>query len=169
MRSESNIEAMLRDEAQGAAAEEQTAAFAARADEAGLVEVAYGMLDTPVGRMLVAATERGLVRVVLPRESADSALAGMAAGISPRILELPRRVDAARRELDEYFAGRRREFDLELDRRLIGGPFSGRVLEETSQVPYGSAPPGSHPIHFDIQAVGADAQVQEKSVFLVPR
>jgi methylated-DNA-[protein]-cysteine S-methyltransferase len=67
---------------------------------------------------------------------AESGLERLAAGVSPRILAAPRRLDPARRELDEYFAGRRREFDLPLDWQLVRG-FSRRVLEATARVPFG--------------------------------
>jgi methylated-DNA-[protein]-cysteine S-methyltransferase len=114
-------------------------ATAERAESEGLADVAYGTVDTPLGTMLLAGTERGLVRVVLPRESFDDVLADLAARVSPRLLEAPRRVDAARRELDEYFAGGRREFDLDLDWRLITGSFRSNVLEAISAVPFGEA------------------------------
>jgi methylated-DNA-[protein]-cysteine S-methyltransferase len=113
--------------------------LAERADREGLVEVAYGRLDTPMGEMLVLGTDRGLARVVLPTEDPPAALERAAARLSPRLLELPRRVDAARRELDEYFSGRRRQFDLELDRSLIRGAFTESVLQAVAGVPFGEA------------------------------
>ena len=122
-----------------AAAEAAAAGLATRADEAGVLDVAWSTLDTPVGEMLVASTRRGLVRVGLPRESFDEVLEGLAARVSPRLLELPARTDEARRELDEYFAGDRRNFDLPLDWRLARGGFSGRVLHNLRRIPYGRA------------------------------
>ncbi len=110
-----------------------------RADDAGLVEVAYSTVDTPLGEILVAGTDRGLVRVALPRESFDEVVDELAARISPRVVELPRRVDEARRELDQYFSGARREFELPLDMRLITGPFTCRLLEQMTTVPFGVA------------------------------
>ena len=77
------------------------------------------------------------MRVALPNEGARRPLERLAADVSPRILELPGRLDEARRELDEYFAGRRREFDLELDWRLVRPGFYGRVLRETAKLPFG--------------------------------
>jgi methylated-DNA-[protein]-cysteine S-methyltransferase len=115
------------------------AATADRAEAEGLAEVAYGTLDTPVGRILLAGTDRGLVRVVLPRQSFDDVLEDLSMRISPRLVEAPRRVDEARRELDQYFAGERREFDLDLDRRLITGSFRCDVLEALTTVPFGEA------------------------------
>jgi methylated-DNA-[protein]-cysteine S-methyltransferase len=110
--------------------------FVARAEEEGLVDVAYGSFESPLGTGWVAATERGIVSVSLPTFGADSFIERLAE-LSPRILEVPRRVDPARRELDEYFDGRRREFDLELDWRLVGSEFASRVLHATAKVPYG--------------------------------
>ena len=120
-------------------AEALASAFAERADREGLVEVAYATLDTPLGTMLVAETEKGLVRVGLPREGFDDVLSALAEDVSPRLLERPARVDRVRRELDEYFGGERRAFDLPLDWRLITGSFRCNVLEEISRVPFGEA------------------------------
>jgi methylated-DNA-[protein]-cysteine S-methyltransferase len=135
------LERALRDSAR--AADDAAAALAqevvARADEAGLVEVAYAPLDTPLGTMLVAGTDRGLVRVVLPREEFDDVLADLAQRLSPRVVELPRRVDEARRELDEYFAGNRHRFELPLDLSLIKGKFASKLLAGMTDVPFGEA------------------------------
>ena len=136
------IERALRESAPvagDAAADAAASGLAARADEAGVLDVAWSTLDTPVGEMLVASTRRGLVRVGLPRESFDDVLEGLAARVSPRLLELPARTDEARRELEEYFAGDRRDFDLRLDWRLAGGGFSSRVLHNLRRIPYGEA------------------------------
>lgn len=110
--------------------------FALRAAEEGLLDVAYTFHDTPFGPMLLARTEGGLVEVVLRAERADDELERIAAEISPRILEAPARLDAERRQLDEYFDGKRREFELELDRRLVRG-FGVDVLRVTAAIPYG--------------------------------
>ena len=90
----------------------------ARADEDGLLDVAYATLDTPLGTAMVAATPRGLVRLALPTEDMEGVLTGLAADVSPRLLEYPARLDEARRELDEYFEHRRDHFELPLDWRL---------------------------------------------------
>jgi methylated-DNA-[protein]-cysteine S-methyltransferase len=112
--------------------------FALRAEDEGLVDVAYATLDTPVGELVLAGTKGGLVRVGLSGEPIDNVLAELAEDVSPRILELPARLDEARRELDEYFAGRRKRFELSLDWRLVPAPFMKKVLKETARVPYGS-------------------------------
>jgi methylated-DNA-[protein]-cysteine S-methyltransferase len=104
---------------------------------AGLLDVAYATLDSPLGTLLVAATPRGLVRIAyLDHDDEESVLRQLAAKISPRVLAAPRRVDVPRRELDQYFAGARREFDLPLDWRLTQG-FGRRVLQATARIPYG--------------------------------
>jgi methylated-DNA-[protein]-cysteine S-methyltransferase len=111
--------------------------LAERASEEDLLDVAYAPLDTPLGVATVAATDRGLVRVMLPNEDRESGLKRIAREVSPRILEAPTRVDRARRELDEYFAGRRRGFDLDVDLRLLHGEFYRRVLEALGGVGFG--------------------------------
>ena len=108
-----------------------------RALDAGLADVAYGSMDSPVGELLVAVTDRGLVRVAFASEPSDEVLEELAARVSPRVLRLPDRTDAARRELDEYFAGDRRRFDLPLDWSLVRG-FAQGVLRATAGVPFGS-------------------------------
>ena len=108
-----------------------------RALDAGLADVAYGSMDSPVGELLVAVTERGLVRVAFASEPGDEVLEELAARVSPRVLRLPGRTDAARRELDEYFAGDRRRFDLPLDWSLVRG-FAQGVLRATAGVPFGA-------------------------------
>ena len=104
-----------------------TAAALARADEEGLVEVAVARTDSPIGILTLAATPEGLVRVGFPRET-DTIMEELAEDVSPRVVELPRRLDLARRELDEYFEGHRTVFDLPVDLRLARG-FRRRVLE----------------------------------------
>ena len=113
-------------------------ALAHAAREAGLEDVAYSTVETPVGRLLVAATPQGLVRLAFPEETIDHVLEELADAVSPRVLEDPAGRDDARRELDEYFEGRRDRFDLGVDLRLIGMGFSRKVLEATARIPYGS-------------------------------
>ena len=117
-----------------AALEALVAAALARADVEDLVDVAWVVEDTPIGPLTLAATPAGLVRVGFGRE--DDVLPDLAARVSPRVVHLPARFDALRRELDEYFAGRRRHFDVALDRRLSHG-YRRAVLEELSKVPFG--------------------------------
>lgn len=109
-------------------------ARAAAAD--GLVDVAYRIVDSPVGGLLLAGTEAGLVRVAFAREDHDSVLEQLASAVSPRVLRAPARLDAAARELDEYFAGQRRVFDLALDFRLVAG-FRREVLAHLPEIGYG--------------------------------
>ena len=111
--------------------------LAAKANEEGLLDVAYATVDTPLGTGLVAATPKGLVRVALPNEEVENVLARLARDVSPRVLEFPGRLDEARRELDEYFEGRRSSFELPLDWRLSHPGFYRRVLRATARVPFG--------------------------------
>jgi methylated-DNA-[protein]-cysteine S-methyltransferase len=105
---------------------------------AGLLDVAYATLDSPVGTLLLARTPRGLVRMVyLDSAQEDEVLEALATKVSPRVILAPRALDPVRFELDEYFAGRRRQFELTLDWQLVRG-FGRRVLEATARVPYGS-------------------------------
>ena len=102
----------------------------------GVLDVAYRTLDTPVGSLLLAATEKGLVRVAYQVQGHERALYSLAALVSPRILHAPARLDAASREIDEYFAGRRRTFDLPLDFSLSHG-FRRAVLSHLPDIGYG--------------------------------
>ena len=111
--------------------------FASRAAEEGLVDVAYASVDTPIGSLVVAGTERGLVRLGLPEEPLDDVLVELAEFVSPRVMAYPRRLDEARRELDQYFAGKRERFELPLDWRLSHPGFYRRVLRVTAKVPFG--------------------------------
>ncbi len=130
------------------AAERAAGRVAARARSEDLAEVLYAPVDSPFGTMLAASTERGLVRLAFPEESDESVLERLAERLSPRILMEPAALDGVRRELDEYFTGRRREFDLPLDWSLIG-PFGTRVLQVTSAIPYGG--------HLSYSEVAAEA------------
>jgi methylated-DNA-[protein]-cysteine S-methyltransferase len=109
-------------------------AEAAAAD--GLLDVAYTSTDTPIGRLMLAATPAGLVRLAFENEDADAVLADLARRVSPRVLEAPARLDGARRELEEYFVGRRSQFALPLDWSLTAG-FRRAVLSATAGIPYG--------------------------------
>ena len=128
------LEAALRDSTPQPASVPDVTGAAARA---GLLDVAFATLPSPVGELLLAATEAGLVRVAyLDPAQADDVLAQLAERISPRILAAPRRLDEPRRELDEYFSGRRHHFELALDDRLMSR-FGRRVLGATAAIPYG--------------------------------
>jgi methylated-DNA-[protein]-cysteine S-methyltransferase len=109
-----------------------------RAVDEGLVSVAYARVDSPFGELLVAGTPKGLVKVgFLHTGSEDLMLDELSERLSPRVLHAPAQLDDARRQLDEYFAGRRRTFELKTDRALIHG-FARAVLTQTARIPYGS-------------------------------
>jgi len=111
--------------------------LAGDAADAGLLDVAYGILDSPLGPLAVMVTPRGLVRLSYGDEAIEAQLDELAERVSPRILEAPARTDAVRRQLDEYFEGDRRSFDLPIDWSLVRG-FAGDVLRATARIPFGS-------------------------------
>ena len=134
-----DIERALRDAAGSLVADappEGLAALPERARREGLLDVGYGHLDSPLGRLTVAATPRGLLRVAYPSNDPDHVLEELAAKVSPRLLEAPAFIDEVRRELDEYFEGRRERFELPLDWTLTRG-FVRRVLRATARIDYG--------------------------------
>jgi methylated-DNA-[protein]-cysteine S-methyltransferase len=106
------------------------------AQREGLLDLAYRTLDSPVGPLLLAATEQGLVKVAFDRQDHDAVLAGLAETVSPRILRAPARLDQVVRQLDEYFTAGRRTFDVPLDFRLARG-FRLSVLEHLPEIAYG--------------------------------
>jgi len=106
------------------------------AEAEGILDLAYRTIDTPVGSLLLAATNLGLVRVAYAREDHDLVLAKLAERISPRILHAPARLDRFAREIEEYFAGARTLFDVPLDFRLSTG-FRREVLAHLLEIGYG--------------------------------
>ena len=135
-----DIERALKDSASELAQDvppEGLAALPERALREGLLDVGYGYVDSPLGRLTVAATPRGLLRVAYPSNDPDHVLEELAAKVSPRLLEAPAFIDEVRRELDEYFDGRRQRFDLPLDWTLTRG-FVRRVLRATERIDYGA-------------------------------
>lgn len=112
------------------------ARLSADSDTDGLLDVAYRTVDSPVGRLLLAATQKGLVRVGFDVEDFDRVLSSLADKVSPRVLEFPRRLDTVASELDEYFAGRRRSFDVDLDYAMSAG-FRRTVQRYLPHIGYG--------------------------------
>lgn len=108
-------------------------------ERAGLLDVSYVVEDSPVGQLLLAATGEGLacLHYVSPEGELERSLERLARRLSPRVLRAPRRLDATRLQLDEFFAGRRRAFELALDWSLVKPGFTRAVLNATSQIPYG--------------------------------
>jgi methylated-DNA-[protein]-cysteine S-methyltransferase len=119
--------------------DEESARAAARltteADRESLVDVAYAVVDSPMGPLTAATTPRGLVRLAYPGE--EGVLEELSARISPRVLEVPARLDRIHRELDDYFDKRLRRFRFAVDWALVG-PFARKILAVTAQIPYGT-------------------------------
>jgi methylated-DNA-[protein]-cysteine S-methyltransferase len=111
--------------------------LARRAEGEGVLDVAYRTLDSPLGVLLLAATPEGVVRVAFASEGHDDVLGALAVAISPRILAAPARLDPVARQLDEYFAGRRRTFEVAVDLQLASG-FRRSVLQHLREIPYGA-------------------------------
>jgi len=123
----------LADDADAASSGER---LVTRVAERGLADVAYATVDSPIGELLAASTERGLVRIAFKTERQDDVLNELVVRISPRVVEAPAQLDDVRRELDQYFDGKRREFELPLDWQLSRG-FRAEVLRKLIEVPYG--------------------------------
>jgi methylated-DNA-[protein]-cysteine S-methyltransferase len=113
------------------------ARLADAAEAAGVLDVAYRTVDSPLGVLLLAATDQGLLRVAYSIENHDRVLEDLATRVSSRVLHAPARLDAAAREIDDYLAGRRTDFDLPLDLRLSTG-FRRTVLNHLRDIAYGS-------------------------------
>lgn len=110
--------------------------LAKSADTEGILDVAYRTLDSPVGPLVLAMTEMGLVRIAFDRGDRDQVLAVLGEKISPRVLRAPHKLDPVARELDEYFNGKRTSFDLAIDYRLASG-FRREVIKHLPDIPYG--------------------------------
>lgn len=131
------IEALMaRTEATDAHLAELRAGLAGRADHQDLLDVAYRIVDSPYGPLLLAATPAGLVRVAFELEGHDAVLDALATAISPRILASRVRTDQVARQLDEYFTGQRRDFDLDVDLQLVGG-FRRQVVAHLPGIGFG--------------------------------
>lgn len=132
-----SVEAELkRPPGDGVDTEALSAAIAARAEAEGILDLAYCRIESPFGELLAVATSEGLVKLGYPDVPAEDQLEALAVLVSPRLLEAPARLDPLRRELDEYFAGRRRSFEVAVDWRLTGG-FVRQVLSATAAIPFG--------------------------------
>jgi methylated-DNA-[protein]-cysteine S-methyltransferase len=112
-------------------------ALSRRAADEGLLDVATGTVDSPLGELTVLVTSRGLLRLSYPGEGIDAQLQEVADRVSPRILAAPERTDSVRRQLDDYFEGRRHAFEVPIDWRLVRG-FAGEVLRATAGIPFGA-------------------------------
>ena len=104
--------------------------------DAGTFDIACRTIDTPVGRLRLAQTGRGLLRVAYEREGFDEVLQELSRRVSPRILHSPSRLDGLAAQFDEYFAGDRHRFDVQLDQRLSTG-FRHKVQQYLPRIDYG--------------------------------
>src|SRR5215468_8640505 len=136
MTKQSTVEQMLRAGPSYRDDRDRYRRLVAAAEAEGILDVGYRTVDSPIGSLLVAATAQGVVRVASASEDHDEVLRRLAERVSPRILRSPDRLATAARELDEYFDGRRRSFDLPVDLRLAKG-FRQAVLRHLPEIGYG--------------------------------
>jgi methylated-DNA-[protein]-cysteine S-methyltransferase len=140
--SDKQLEKMLRKTPPAGDLDRAVQGVLARAERDGLVDVAYAGVDSPFGKLIVARTDRGVVRLALPKhrerqQTEDEVLEDLATYISPRVLESPQRLDEERRELEEYFEGKRDHFDVPVDWKLTPPGFRNRALHAVARIPYG--------------------------------
>ncbi|HEY6672040.1 MAG TPA: methylated-DNA--[protein]-cysteine S-methyltransferase [Solirubrobacterales bacterium] len=136
------LERMLRNTPTGGDLDSAVEGVLARAERDGLIDVAYAPVDSPFGRLLVARTDRGVVQLALPKHrgtqmSEGEVLQLLARYVSPRVLESPSRLDEERRQLDEYFEGKRHHFNVPVDWTLTPAGFRNRALHAVAKIPYG--------------------------------
>jgi methylated-DNA-[protein]-cysteine S-methyltransferase len=136
------LERMLRKAPSGADLNQAVQGVLARAERDGLIDVAYAGVDSPFGKLLVARTDRGVVRLALPKhrghqQSEDEVLEDLATFVSPRVLESPKQLDQERRELEAYFEGKRHHFNVPVDWALTSPGFRSRALHAVARIPYG--------------------------------
>jgi methylated-DNA-[protein]-cysteine S-methyltransferase len=136
------LEKKLRQAPTGGDLDRAVQGLLARAERDGLIDVAYATVDSPFGKLLVARTDRGVVRLKLPggrdgQISDEETLEALATQVSPRILEAPGRLDKERRELEEYFDGKRDHFDVPVDWAMTSPGFRSRALHAVARIPYG--------------------------------
>jgi methylated-DNA-[protein]-cysteine S-methyltransferase len=140
--SDKQLEKLLRNDPPAGDLNRAMQGVLAQAERDGLVDVAYAPVDSPFGRLLVARTDRGVVRLALPKhrgaqQTEEEVLEDLARYVSPRVLESPKRLDEERRELDEYFEGKRDHFDVPVDWKLTPAGFRNRALHAVARIPYG--------------------------------
>jgi len=140
--SDKQLEKMLRNAPPAGDLDRAIQGVLVQAERDGLVDVAYAPVDSPFGRLLVARTDRGVVRLALPKhrghhQTEDEVLEDLAQFVSPRVLESPKRLDEERRELEEYFEGKRDHFDVPVDWALTRSGFGSRALHAVARIPYG--------------------------------
>ncbi len=140
--SDKQLEKMLRSDPPAGDLDRAVQGVLAQAERDGLIDVAYAPVDSPFGRLIVARTDRGVVRLALPKhrgaeQDEDEVLEDLARFVSPRVLESPSRLDEERRELDQYFEGKRDHFEVPVDWALTPSGFRNRALHAVARIPYG--------------------------------
>jgi methylated-DNA-[protein]-cysteine S-methyltransferase len=140
--SDKQLEKMLKQAPTDADLDAAVQGLLARAERDGLIDIAYAEMDSPFGELLIARTDRGVVRLALPIDRGrqrphDEVLEALAEFVSPRILESPKRLDEERRELEEYFEGKRTHFDVPVDWALTPKGFRNRALHAVARIPFG--------------------------------
>ena len=140
--SDKQLEKMLRNDPPAGDLARAVQGVLAQAERDGLIDVAYAPVDSPFGKLIVARTDRGVVRLALPKhrgaqQTEEEVLEDLARFVSPRVLESPKRLDAERRELDQYFEGKRDHFDVSVDWALTPSGFRNRALHAVARIPYG--------------------------------
>jgi methylated-DNA-[protein]-cysteine S-methyltransferase len=140
--SDKQLEKMLKQAPETADLDSAVQGLLARAERDGLIDIAYTEVDSPFGELLVARTDRGVVRVALPIDRGrqrphEEVLEDLATYVSPRILESPKRLDEERRELEQYFEGKRDHFEVPVDWALTPAGFRNRALHAVARIPYG--------------------------------
>ena len=132
-----NVGDLLADDVEPHDVQRLRTALAGTARAEGLLDVGYRTMPSPIGDLLVATTPAGIIRVAFAAEDFDAVLADLAAKVSPRVLYAPAQLDPVAKQVEEYFTGRRRHFEVTVDLSLIGG-FRREVLDELQTVPFGA-------------------------------
>jgi methylated-DNA-[protein]-cysteine S-methyltransferase len=140
--SDKQLEKMLKRAPDTADLDNAVKGLLARAEREALIDIAYAEVDSPFGELLIARTDRGVVRLALPTERGrqrphEEVLEDLASYVSPRILESPKRLDEERRELEEYFERKRDHFEVPVDWALTPAGFRNRALHAVARIPYG--------------------------------
>jgi methylated-DNA-[protein]-cysteine S-methyltransferase len=107
-----------------------------RAKKEGLATVGYDVLASPLGPLWVAIGPKGVTTIHYGGAPSERELRRLVHVYGPGVVPDHRRSSALARELDQYFSGKRKTFDVDVD--LSGlTPFQSRVLAATARIPFG--------------------------------